>query len=265
MRNCLIFLFLALSLAGCHREKSERKYIPEEDMVNLLVEIHITDAIAMNHDINKNFRNFDSTLLYSGVLDRHGYSQEQMQNTLEYYSYRPEKFIKLYNKVFTILSKQNDEAKGNYSSIHNSRTNQVWRSQKSRFSIFGDSLSYPDPFDIEIDTTGTFVLTVEVKINMRDQSVNPTIEAYFYDPEDSVSDSRIYLAQQPLMKSDHKRPREYAFVKEMKDSRFSRMLITIPKVENTDTLFHKGIEIRNLRVALKDPSKGGSKNAEMPK
>ena len=227
------------------------KYIPEDDFVKMLVDMHITDAMAMNHDINKSYNNLDSALLYGEVFKRYGYTYKQLKNTMQYYTEKPQKFLKIYNRVFATLTKMSDQSKQAYSSIQSSRTLEVWKADESRYSIFGDSLQYPPPFDFEVDTTGVFVLIAEVRMVNADESVNPVFEAYFYKPQDSISGPRIYMAQQPIVKSDHNRPREYAFVKEMKDPEFSRMRITIPLQENTDSFFMKGLEVRNLRLSIK--------------
>ncbi|MBN1951202.1 MAG: DUF4296 domain-containing protein [Bacteroidales bacterium] len=252
MRRTLLALLIALHVLSCQMNKADMNIIPEGDFVKLLVDMHITDAMAMNHDINRSFGELDSTLLYRTVLKEHGYTYQQMKNTFEYYTDRPDKYVKVYNKVFAELSKRSDQAKEAYSSIQSSRTFQLWRSKEPRFNIMGDTLDYPEPFDIAVDTTGTFVLVAEAKLSTADESVNPVLEAYFYDPDNDTPDSRIYIAREPIIKSDHNRPREYSFIKEMNNPRYSRMRIIIPSQENTDSVFFKELELRNLRVSLKN-------------
>ena len=252
MKKWILFL-LVLTVIACKEKNDEEKIIPRRDFVELLVDLHITDAIATNHTINENFGRLDSAILYHTVLESHGFTKEQMIRSMNYYSSDPEELVEIYDDVFSRLSKQADEAKELYSSTSASRTYRIWKAPKNRYTAYGDSISYPEPFDINVDTTGTYVLTAEVRMVESDSSVNPRISAYFYNPEDDDPKKRLYFEEVPILKANF--TREYTLIKTMKSPNLTRLKIIIPNQDNKDSLFVKGIEIRHLRVGMIMPKR----------
>ena len=241
-----ISLFLILILA-CN-QKSEEKVIPRRDLVPLLVDLHIADAIALNHTINQNFGKLDSAILYHVILDKYGYTKEQFAYTLEYYSGDVEKMTEIFDDVFSELSKQSTEVKELYNSTTPASTKQIWKPESRSYRIKGDTISYPDPFEIDIDTTGTFILSVEIKLNPNDESVNPSIVAYFYNKNHDREDDRIYFEKVPIIKTFY--TREYTLIQEMNNPDLNGLRITLPYQENDDPDFLKGMDIQDLRVSL---------------
>jgi hypothetical protein len=215
--------------------------------------MHIADAIALNYNINEQFGGLDSSLLYNTVLASYGYTKEQFIHTIEYYTNEPEKLIKIYDEVFSILSKKSEETKAVYDSYSVARTRSIWKPKQSRYAIKGDTAHYPPMFDFAIDTVGTFVLVAEVKITTKDSSVNPRIVAFFYNPKNDVSKSRVYFEETGLYKSPFKR--EYSISQECRNPELTRMRVIIPMHDTSDSLFFKDVEITNLRVALVLPEK----------
>lgn len=246
-----LFLILMLSVFACKGRNAEEKIIPRKDFVDLLIDLHIADAIALNHTVNENFGRLDSALLYYTILESHDCTKEQMIHSMNYYSADSEALVGIYDEVFSTLSKRSDGAKELYSSTSISRTQRIWKSEKSRYRIFGDSLQYLPPFEISIDTTGRFVISAEIKMTEADSSIMPRITAYFYDPENDTPKTRKYFKEESILKANF--TREYRLIKEMKNPRLSQLKIIIPQQENTDSIFTKGIEIRNLRVSILTP------------
>ena len=243
-----LFLFCLLSIVACKSKNAADKLIPQKELVDLLVDLHIADAIALNHAINENFGKLDSAILYHTVLEKHGYTKDQMEASIKYYSRDVEKMIGIYDDVFGELSKMSEDAKEVYSSASTSRTYRVWKAQKNRYTIKGDTVKYLPPFDFAVDTTGNFVLSVNIKLLPKDESVNPRISAYFYDPEDDRPEKREYFEDIVLTKGNF--TREYAVFKVMRKPELSRMRIILPVQDNPDSTFSKGIEIHNLRLGL---------------
>jgi hypothetical protein len=248
-----LFLLLFIGAFACSSKDNGSKTIPRRDFINLLVDMHIADAIAVNHTINENLGRLDSSILYASILESHGYTRDQMTATFNYYSKDPDKLVDIYDEVFSILSKRADETKKLYSSTTNSSSYTVWKPEKNRYSMYGDTVQYLTPFDISIDTTGTFFISVEIKRTFNDQAINPRIAAYFYDPEADDSESNVYFFEVPIKCTYY--TREYTLFREMKNADLTRMRIMIPLQENQDSVFNKGFEIHNLRVGLTSSKK----------
>jgi hypothetical protein len=47
MRSWLVFLFVIITFLSCSKKDGE-KYIPRKDLIPLLIDMHIADALAMN-------------------------------------------------------------------------------------------------------------------------------------------------------------------------------------------------------------------------
>ncbi len=246
MRKWLFFLYIFISIVACSK-REKGNIIPRRDLVPLLVDIHITDAIALNNIISGEFGGLDSSMLYQAVLDKYGYTKDELVQTLRYYSSEPEKLIEIYDDVFSTLSKESEEAKELYSSTTISRTIPIWRPNKTRYFVKGDTVQYPQ-FDIKIDTTGIFVLSVEIKITTKDESVNPRILAYFYNPFDDSKEKRVYFDETRLIKSGF--TREYTLLKKCSDENLSRLRLIIPMHDTQDSIFVKDFDMKDLRVSL---------------
>jgi len=227
--------------------------IPRRDLVPLLVDMHIADAMALNNMVNEQFGGLDSTMLYQAVFEQYGYSKDEFVRTLKYYSSEPEKLIEIYDDVFTELSKKSEEAKELYSSTTVSRTYRIWKPNQTRYTAYGDTTMYPPVFDVEIDTSGIFILSAEIKIAPKDKSVNPRILAYFYNPFKDSEKNRIYFEETALLKSNYMR--DYTLLKECTDTSLSRMRIVIPMHDTPDSAFTKDFTMQNLRVSLYRPDK----------
>ncbi|MBN2482041.1 MAG: DUF4296 domain-containing protein [Bacteroidales bacterium] len=93
-----ISVFLMLTVLGCRNPK--RKYIiPENKFVDVLVDIHLADAIALHNIPQYSGFALDSANLYESVFSNHGVTRTQFDSTISYYSSRPEEFQQIYNKV----------------------------------------------------------------------------------------------------------------------------------------------------------------------
>jgi hypothetical protein len=209
--------------------------------------------MALNYQINEQFGGLDSALLYNQVLKSHGYNKEEFLYTIDYYTQEPEKLIKIYDDVFSELSKESEEIKAMNVSCSVAQTINIWKPKKSQYHLIGDTVHYPPVFDIPVDTTGNFVLDAEIKITPKDQSINPRIIAYFYNPENDVKEDRIYFAETALLKCYNRR--DYTLTKECRNPALRRMRIFLPAQDNTDSVFYKDFELNNLRVSLIKPSK----------
>ena len=246
MRKWFFISLMVICIASC--KNNQYNIIPRRDLVPLLVDMHIADAMALSTPISGKFGGLDSALMYQAILDKYGYTKSDLDQTLQYYSTKPEKLIGIYDDVFSELSKQSEETKTLYSSTTVSQTYPIWEPKKNRYIVHGDSASYPPAFDVKIDTTGTFVLSVSIKILPEDKSINPRIMAYFYDPFNDKLENRIYFEEVPLLKSTYWR--EFTMLQECKDTSLSMLRIIIPMYDSTNSSFRKYFDMSNLKVAL---------------
>jgi hypothetical protein len=86
-----------------------RNIIPEKKFVNVLVDIHLADGIAViNMNSADTFR-LDSASLYGSVLKKYKVTRAQFDSTMVFYSSHPGDFQEIYNKVIAKLKRMEDE------------------------------------------------------------------------------------------------------------------------------------------------------------
>jgi len=245
MRSWLLFFFVIITFISCGQKEGE-KYIPRKDLIPLLIDMHIADALAVNRTINNQFKSLDSSMVYSSVLNKHGYSKNELIKTMEYYTTKPEKLAKIYDVVFSELSRKSEKLKATRDKYSFSNSDNVWKATTSRYRITGRDAMYPKAFEFPIDSLGTYYINVLIKMTDEDSSINARINAYFFSPANDVPEKRLYFKETSIPKS--KFPREYTLVKKCNDSSLTHMRIIIPEYENEDSTFYKRAEISNLRV-----------------
>jgi hypothetical protein len=95
--NCLLLLMAILSLSCNHKRYGD--LIPPKKFVNVLVDIHLADGIAVENMSHGKVAQLDSASLYESVFDKYGVSRTMFDSTMSFYSEHPDNFQKVYNKV----------------------------------------------------------------------------------------------------------------------------------------------------------------------
>ncbi len=86
------FYFLSfLILFSCQDQKEGENIIPKEQFTNILEEIHLKESESQLNRIN----NTD----YQEILSEYNVSKTDFENTLQYYSERPDLLEKIYEDI----------------------------------------------------------------------------------------------------------------------------------------------------------------------
>ena len=108
--SCALVLVLVASIFSCN-SLGHKYIIPPKKFVNVLVDIHLADGIAVENLGRNSNELLDSAALYGSVFSKYGVTRAQFDSTLNYYSTHSDDFQKLYNKVTARLKKMEDELK----------------------------------------------------------------------------------------------------------------------------------------------------------
>lgn len=253
LKNWVFTLLIVLLLASCIK-KNTPKIIPKKDLIDMLVNLNIYDALAMDNYITAQLGGLDSSDIYSSFFSKYPYNKEDLKYTMEYYSSKPKKLAAINDAVFAELSKKSDELNKlkeyfSYSGLQN-----IWNYRIPEQKSQGTS-NLSNHFDIKIDSAGTYVITAMIKMKTEDQSINPRITAYFYNPNNNTESKRYYFKSAQIFKSDYFR--EYQIYTKNSDSLLSHIHIILPDRDNKDTLFLKSMEISSFTVGVmrNDPDK----------
>lgn len=117
MFSRILFLqlcFLLLFTAACSKktEITGSDFIPREDFVDMLVDLHLVDGITNDRKFYRMYKGVDSIDLLGPILEKYEVSKHTYDTTIYQYSRHPELFDQVYNEVMTklnIMLDENDE------------------------------------------------------------------------------------------------------------------------------------------------------------
>jgi hypothetical protein len=107
MRKTLIYALLlivfALSSCGESQKKSRDGILSEKQMVSLLIETHLVDAILISQDASASDKQDKGLFYYPSVLEKHGITKAQMDSSVAWYMRNPEAYARIYASVIKDL------------------------------------------------------------------------------------------------------------------------------------------------------------------
>ena len=109
----LVSFISVLLILGCNSDREfKRKYLlDEEEMVNILVDIHLANALQGSPEFYKISRAYDSVDINSKIFDKYGIEKANFDSSIVYYIRRPEILIHIYDEVIMRLSQIQDTIK----------------------------------------------------------------------------------------------------------------------------------------------------------
>ncbi len=114
MPSRILFLLLSLmliTLVGCSKktEISGKAFVPRDELVDMLVDLHLVDGITNDRKFYRSYEEVDSVDLLGPILEKYQVSQQMFDTTMYEYSRYPEIFDQVYNDVLTKLNIMLDE------------------------------------------------------------------------------------------------------------------------------------------------------------
>ena len=105
-------MLLALILmVSCGGKKSEPKpdILTEKQMVDLLVDMHLTDAILFLEGSPSNDKRDKVLLYYPSLLEKHKVTKAQMDSSVTWYINHPDAYVRIYDEVNSKFKKMQDQ------------------------------------------------------------------------------------------------------------------------------------------------------------
>ena len=103
----IILVFALIVTVGC---KKNRKTIPREEMISVLVKVHLMDGALEVSQYNPEITVPDTLDAYEVVLEDYGYTRAQFDSSLQYYAKDLRRFDRMYQEVLTRLNQMETEA-----------------------------------------------------------------------------------------------------------------------------------------------------------
>jgi hypothetical protein len=241
------YLLIVLVLVfGCSSQNSKKKMLSKKELVSVLVDLHISDALSTDYVLNSSVSKLDSTTVYSAVMKKHQTNLESFNATMQWYTARPDKLAEIYDEVFGELTKK-QQGYENQMELFNSPASQEIYISKVIRPIFGDTAKLPEPMILETKGKGTYLITVQIRMLPDDKSINPRVLVYFCKNEDDNNPKdRESITDSPVLKSNYMS--EFQFSGELKDESYKYIKIIAPKVDNPDQNYPKNLHLSAIRV-----------------
>lgn len=100
-----LWLLMLLSLTSCQKKKtiSGEEFIKRDVLVDVLVDIHLMDAVTQDRKFNRRF-DADSVDLLSPILEKYHVTHHMFDTTMYEYSRYPDLLDDVYNDVLLKLN-----------------------------------------------------------------------------------------------------------------------------------------------------------------
>jgi len=187
----LVVSVLTLFICSCYNKPSKRergKLIHEKEFIAILRESYIADGLLSQSEIKELFLNRDSNLTYIDIVEKHGYTKSEMDNTLKYYfTKNPKKLLKIYDKIIGQLS-ETELFYADLAEKEPPRRESKWKLQSS-WELPDTAGTEKPGFELKLDPPGYFILTYTLTLFPDDGSVNPCFTAWYYK-SDSTADNK---------------------------------------------------------------------------
>ncbi len=109
----LMVIVSIMLVASCSYMNADHKIIDKKSMVDVLVDIHIADAILGTSTLRVNRDSLEIESYYDDILKKHQVTQIQIDNSLKHYAKDIKEFEDIYLQVSEKLSKMESEYQKN--------------------------------------------------------------------------------------------------------------------------------------------------------
>ena len=209
-----IYIMIVLSVASgsCSARQDkldQKKLIPEKDFIMILTDIHIANGLLAIPKINARYSVLDSISTYFQVIEKYGYTKEEMDKTMKYYFIKnPKKLNEIFDQVLVTLSKRESGIEKE-SLLEQNRKSNRWRG-RDFFAEPSESGSDSTRFDFNFTETGYYILNFTSTVYPDDESLNPRPIIYSTLSDSVDTEKRTYLKSTNYLKDGQ--PHNYSII-----------------------------------------------------
>ena len=246
----ILVLFFLMGISCTEKEKHIRKkdIIPDNELIDLLTDIHIGDGILDMPSYLKKYPGKDSISNYSDVIHDLGFTRERFDLTLKYYANNPDDFELVYEKVLNKLSQLESEIRSQRSGIiDDQESSNLWM-EIEEFHLPRDGKRNKIPFNIAIQKQGFYIIRARIKMYKDDASVNPRLTAWFWYEDGTGNGVRYFFPENKVKKDETWR--YYTISLKTNSPKITHIKGFILNHDNTGTEWEKHADIENISIQL---------------
>jgi hypothetical protein len=252
-------IFLVFLLLFSCRDSNRKNRIPEGKFINLLVDLHLGNAIVSEKRSLKITYQLDSASMYGSIFGKYDVTRAQFDSTMLYYSEKPEDFQKVFNKVTAKLKQMEKDVVAEEELALKDKMDVIWQdSQIHNLPLgSGDRLK----IDIPINQTGFYTVSATVRLFPGDASLNPRMSVYFYYDDNTPAGNRVYF-DEVYYRANSGKPGSYSATKQLIDPKVTHIRGFIANYSNADSLFRRDIVISAIKVTRSKEGAGDTASPE---
>jgi Domain of unknown function (DUF4296) len=188
----LIFLLIASSCSSRKNRVNHSNIIPEKIFTTILGDLYLTDGMLPIQKITELYSPPDTLAAYLDVLNKYGYTMEDMDKTLMYYyKKKPKELIEIYDQVLASLSEMQSLYDLEVAQIQ-PRTGNLWEGE-SLYLLPEVSDKDSANFVFNAKGKGTYYLTFTATLSAVDVSYRPAPVIYSCHPDSIMTGKRYYI------------------------------------------------------------------------
>jgi len=111
----ILILLIVFSLFSCKKQQTPDYVIPFNNMVDIIVEIHITDGLLTSSKVRRELIKIDTTNYYDAILNKYNYKRQDFDTSLYYYTKNIDQYDLIYDEVLNRLSEIESKLEENMS------------------------------------------------------------------------------------------------------------------------------------------------------
>lgn len=192
---CFSFLTAATLLISCsqdERKKKPEKLIPVNTLISVLAETSLADGIINATNLREEFVAADSLRAYADIVEKYGFTMEEMDKSLQYYFFnRQKQLIEAYDKALAIVSEMQTRHLTNPADLPE-RAEDMW-TKKRHLHLPAHHNDDSAEFAIKVDPPGYYSILFTVRLAPYDQSKYPSFLAWTCNPDSLYTGKRTFL------------------------------------------------------------------------
>jgi hypothetical protein len=178
----IMLITFVITIQSCDKKTKKSGLVPVRDLVPILTDLYIADGLLSYQPLRMKYNAKDSVTNYMDVIDKHGYTKEQVDRTLKYYFFNNQKKLQnVYDQVLARLSEIQSEIETEIPPLPSAN---LWN-QKQFFSLPEDGVHNTLFFSIPAKDTGMYVLSFTAILYNDDQGLNPRTSVYFWKSDET--------------------------------------------------------------------------------
>lgn len=208
-----------------------------------MTDLYLADGLLGNPTVRIFFNANDSIENYIDVINKHGYSKEQMDKSIKYYFLdNPKKMQKIYDQVLANLSKIQSELE---TALPEPRKVNLWN-RKEKLSVPEEGIHDLLYFSIPVKDTGLYEISFTALIYNDDISINPRASLFFWHASDSIDGVRNMWDDIALVRDGTRH--DYSLSRKLSDTTFTHICGWLFQCDTQSGLWVKHGEFSEISV-----------------